>query len=196
MVNPTMRAFAQQHPNVELTIHFGEFLDPWGGLRDGHADVAIVYGEFDRAGLELHYLFSEPRGCAIAAGHALAAKQQLTLNEFLDLPLVDVPMLDPVCWAFWRGDRHRNGVPPRIGATVRTIDGLIEAVGAGLGVTGTVQLAVDALGSSAGVVFRPVVGLEPLDFYVAHRTGDGRAQVMDFVATAVGAQATTAPSAM
>jgi DNA-binding transcriptional LysR family regulator len=184
-IAPVMRAFAGHHPDVELTIHFGEFLDPWGGLRDNQADVAIVYGEFDQTGIELHHLFTELRGCAIAAEHPLAAKPELTLEEFLGEPLIDVPMLDPVCWAFWRGDKHRGGVPARIGATVRTLDGLIVAVGAGLGVTGTVQLAVDALGMSAGVVFRPVAGLEPLDVFVAHRAGDDRQQVLDFIETAV-----------
>jgi DNA-binding transcriptional LysR family regulator len=195
LIAPAVRAFSDQHPDVEVTIHFGEFLDPWGGLRNDQADVAILYGEFDQTGIELHYLFSEPRGCALAADHPLAAQQQLTIDEYIDQPLVDVPMLDPVCWAYWRGDRHRHGVPPRIGATVRTIDGLIEAVGAGLGVTGTIQLAVDALGSTAGVVFRPIAGLEPLDFYVAHREGDHRQQVLDFVAAAIAAQAATAPGA-
>jgi DNA-binding transcriptional LysR family regulator len=103
-------------------------------------------------------------------------------------------MLDPICWAYWRADKHRHGVPPRIGATVRTIDGLIEAIGAGLGVTGTIQLAVDALGSSAGVVFRPIAGLEPLDFYVAHRTGDERNQVTAFIRTATSAQGSPPPT--
>jgi DNA-binding transcriptional LysR family regulator len=194
-IAPTLHAFAERHPDVNVTIHFGDFLDPTGGLRDGLADVAIVYGEFDRSGLELQYLFGYPRGCAMAAGHPLAAQHELTIDDFLEQPLVDVPMLDPVCWAFWRADKHRHGIPPRIGATARSLDGLIEAVGAGLGVTGTVQPAVDALGSSAGVVFRPVRGLGTLDFFVAHRAGDERPQVIDFVHTAVDTQAQATPPA-
>jgi DNA-binding transcriptional LysR family regulator len=186
----TIRAFTERHPEVELTLHFGEFLDPWGGLRDGEADVAILYGEFDQTGLELHYLFSKPRGCAMAADHPLAARQELTIDEFTAEPLVDVPMLDPICWAFWRADRLRHGAPARIGATVRTLDGLIEAVGAGLGVTGTIELAVDALGPSAGVIFRPVPDLGPLDFFAAHRSGEKRPQVLDFIDTVIKTQAT------
>jgi DNA-binding transcriptional LysR family regulator len=193
LIAPTMRAFEQRHPDVEVSIHFGDFLDPWGGLRDNSADVAILYGEFDQTGIDLKYLFSEPRGCALAAGHPLTAKQELTIEDYTAEPLVDVPMIDPVCWAFWRGDRHRHGVPPRIGATVRSIDGLIEAIGAGLGVTGTVAFAVDALGSAAGVVFRPVAGLEPLDFYAARRTGDEREPVLAFMDTAANAQTEATP---
>jgi DNA-binding transcriptional LysR family regulator len=192
MIGSTMRAFQDLHPEVEVAIHFGSFLDPSGGLRDDSADVAIVYGEFDQTGLELQFLFSLPRGCAIAADHPLAAREELTIDEFIAEPIVDVPMDDPICWAFWRADRHRHGIPARVGATVRALDGLIEAVGAGLGVTGTVELAVDALGSSAGVVFRPIPDLGPLDFYAARRTGDQRPQVLAFIDVAASTQTSAA----
>jgi DNA-binding transcriptional LysR family regulator len=181
----TMQAFAERHPDVEVTIHFGEFLDPWGGLHDNTADVAILYGRFDTTGLELHHLFSVPRGVALAVDHPLAAKERVTLEEFLAEPLIAVPMIDPVCRAFWAGDRYRRGIPPRVGATVRNLDALIGAVGAGLGVTGTVQLAVDGLGAAVGVTFRPVEGLGPLDFFVGHRAGDEREPVLEFVETAL-----------
>jgi DNA-binding transcriptional LysR family regulator len=187
MMAPAMTLFATRHPEVEVTIHFGSFLDPWGGLRDRAADVAIVYGVFDYEGLELRFLFSEPRGIALAANHPLAEKSKVTIAEFVAQPLIDVPMIDPVCREFWIGANHRAGKPPRIGATVQTLDGLIEAIGAGLGVAGTVELAVSALGSSAGVVFRPVPGLEPLEFWVARRTGDERPEVSAFVEAAVAA---------
>jgi DNA-binding transcriptional LysR family regulator len=85
-------------------------------LRDGAADVAILYGEFDHDGIALAPLFTEPRGVAL-----------------------------------------------------------------------TVAPAVEALGSAAGVVFRPVDGLEPLEFWIARREGDERAAVRAFVETAVAA---------
>ncbi len=54
---------------------------------------------------------------------------------------------------FWTAATHRNGTPPQIGASVTTLDGLMEAIGAGLGVATTVALAIDMLGAAAGVVF-------------------------------------------
>lgn len=185
---PAIRLFAERRPDVEVTIHFGGLLDPWGGLRDRASDVAIVYGAFDTEGLELRHLFSEPRGVALAADHPLALKEAVTLAELVAEPVVDVPSADPVSRDFWLATRHRDGRPPRIGATVQTIDGLIEAIGAGLGVATTVAAVVDALGSGAGVVFRPVADLEPLDFWVARRAGDDRAPVLDFMDAAVDAQ--------
>lgn len=194
---PAIRLFASRRPDVEVTIHFGGLLDPWGGLRERAADVAIVYGAFESEGLELRHLFSEPRGVALAADHPLARKKAVTLAEFVEEPIVDVPSMDAVSREFWFAARHRGGRPPRIGATVQTLDGLIEAIGAGLGVATTVAFVVDAMGAGAGVLFRPVVDLEPLDFWVARRDGDDRQLVLDFMDAAVDAQhdeASRAPS--
>jgi len=60
-------------------------------------------------------------------------------------------------------------------------------------VASTVATAIDATGAAAaGVVFRPVTGLEPLDFWVARRAEDERRAVLDFVETTVDADAEVA----
>lgn len=53
LVAPAFERFHATQPAVELTIHFAGFLDPLGGLRDGPADVAFLYGEFEHEGIEL-----------------------------------------------------------------------------------------------------------------------------------------------
>jgi DNA-binding transcriptional LysR family regulator len=184
LVAPIMRRYQAEHPDVEVTIHFGDFLDPSGGLRDGAVDVAFVYGELDSSGLELDFLFREPRGIAISADHPLARQPDVTIEQYVSQPIVDVPLIDQTNRDFWIDAEHRAGRPPRIGATARTLDAMIEAIGAGLGVAGTIALSVEAMGAGAGVVFRPVPGLKPLDFYVARRADDQRPQVLDFIQTA------------
>ena len=191
VVGPAFDAFYIGDPGTEVTIHFAGFLDPLGGLRDGPADVAILYGEFEHEGIELRLLFSEPRGIALAADHPLAARSEITIADLIAEPLVEVPVRDQIWSDFWTGARHRNGVPPRIGASVTTLDGLMEAIGAGLGVATTVAPAIDVLGTAAGVVFRPVPDLSPLDFWVARREQDDRAPVLGFLeaaATALGGE--------
>jgi DNA-binding transcriptional LysR family regulator len=187
LVAPALERFSAAQPEVELSIHFANFLDPLGGLRERASDVAVLYGEFEHDEIELQPLFSEPRGVALAADHPLAAGSEVGLEDFIREPLVDVPTRDRVWRDFWTAARHRSGTPPRVGATVQTLDGMIEAVGAGLGVAITVAPAVEALGPSAGVVFRPVPGLTPLEFSAARREGDDRPQVLGFVAAAVAA---------
>lgn len=192
MVAPALKRFEQASPDVELAIHFASFLDPLAGLRDGAADVAFLYGEFEHTGIVLRSLFSEPRGVALPTAHALAERgHRVTLAEFLAEPIIDVPVQDRAWRDFWTAARHRDR-PPSIGATVKSLDGLIEAVAAGLGVAATVAPAVEAFGSAAGVVFRPVDGLEPLEFWVAFRQGDEREEVRAFVESAVSASRQTA----
>lgn len=101
--------------------------------------------------------------------------------------------MDAVNREFWFAAAHRGGKPPRVGATVQTLDGLIEAIGAGLGVATTIPEVINAMGGSAGVVFRPVDGLEPLDFWVARRVGDDRGPILDFMDVAIDAQHPTSP---
>jgi len=192
MVARAVRDFSDAHPEVEVISHFPH-PDPLGGLREGRADVAILLGEFAHEGIELRPLLSVARGVALAAEHPLAAQSEVSLPDFLAEPLVEVLVHDPVWRDFWTAARHRAGRPPRTAATVPTLDALFEAIGAGLGVAATAALAVEELGSAAGVVFRPVPGLEPLDVWIARRAGDDRAHVLEFLAiaeSAIGNQAT------
>lgn len=184
LVGPAFDSFYAAHPDTEVTIHFAGFLDPLGGLREGLADVAILYGEFEHNGIELRLLFSEPRGVALAAEHPLATRGAIRIEDFIAEPLIEVPVRDRTWSDFWTAARYRDGVPPRIGASVTTLDGLMEAIGAGLGVATTVAPAIDMLGAAAGVVFRPIPELSPLDFWAARREQDDRPQVVGFLEAA------------
>ncbi len=186
LVTPAFEQFETQYPEVEVSIHFAGFLDPLAGLRERSADVALLYGEFEHEGIELHRLFSEPRGVALAANHPLTARSEVTIEEFVREPLVEVPVRDRTWSDFWTAADHRGASPPRIGASVTTFDALMEAVAAGLGVATTVAPAIDMLGVAAGVVYRPVPGLSPLQFWVGRRADDTREQVTGFVDAAVG----------
>jgi hypothetical protein len=95
--------------------------------------------------------------------------------------LIEVPTRDKRWHEFWIAAEHRGDEPARVAATVQTLDGLIEAVGTRLDMATTVAPAIEALGSGAGVVFRPVPGLAPLDFWVARREDDDRDEVLAFV---------------
>jgi DNA-binding transcriptional LysR family regulator len=192
LVAPAFERFQTTHPEVELTIHFAGFLDPLGGLRSGPAEVAFLYGEFEHDGIELRPLFSEPRGVALAADHPLAARAEITIEELLAEPLVEVPVRDRIWSDFWTAASHRNGIPPRVGASVSTLDGLMEAIAAGLGIATTVAPAVDTLGAAAGVVFRPAPQLSPLTFWVARHEHDDRDHVLALIDAATKALRTAA----
>lgn len=192
MVGSALELFAERHPDVELLVRFGDFLDPSAGLRDGEADVAIVAGPFDDSGLELFPLFSEPLGAILPRDHPLAERPQLTLEEFLAEPLVNIPNRDEIWRNYWFAGAYRKGSPPRFTATASSLDGMYEAIRAGLGVATGIESVVAGLGSDSGLVFRPVDRLDRLDFRVGRRIGDDRPEVEGFIAAAGDAYADAA----
>jgi DNA-binding transcriptional LysR family regulator len=61
------------------------------------------------------------------------------------------------------------------------MEGMHEAIRAGLAVTLTVESVVRALGPQSAIAFRPISGLEPVDFCLCWHSGDDRAEVKDFI---------------
>jgi DNA-binding transcriptional LysR family regulator len=187
LAGAAVERFAERRPDVELDISFGDLLDPSAGLRSGVADVAIIAGPFESDGLELRPMFSEPRGLALSADHPLAQGTEVTLAEFLDQPIVNVPTHDETWRDYWYAASHRQGRRPVVGATAHSMEGMLEAVRAGLGVALTIEPVVRALGPQSAIAFRPVTGLEPVEFFICWHSGDERAELNDFVEAALAA---------
>ncbi len=181
---PAIERFREQHPDVDVRVHFGDVADPAAGLREGMADVGVVVGAFDHAGLETVTLWSDPRGAAMATAHALAAHDELTIEQLVAEPTFDFVTADPIFRDFWMAINHRGGRPPHIVAQFRGLDGLVEGIRSGLGINLVRERVLGGAGPESGVVYRPVAGLEGADVGVAWRTGDTRPVVQDFVAVA------------
>jgi DNA-binding transcriptional LysR family regulator len=175
--------FSEAHPEVELMINFGDQLDPTGGLHDGQADVAFVYGPFDHRGLDLTPLYTEPLGVALAESHHLAIAPSLTVEDVLAEPTFDFPTADRAWRDYWSGADFRRGHPPaKYVAQFRTLEGLIASIRAGLGVYfATKGLVVSA---GPGVVWRRLDELPQLEHYIARRADDDRPLVQSFVDSA------------
>src|SRR3954470_8323980 len=181
---PALDRFGERHPEIEVRALFGEVLDPTGGLRTGDADAALVVGAFDRSGLDMIPLWTDPRGLAMSASHELAAKAEVSIDEMIAQPSFDFPAPDRVFRAYWMAINHRAGPPPRLVAQFKSMDGLLEAVRGGLGVNLIRERIVDSLGPDSGVVFRPVAGLEPAEVLLAWRSGDEREMITNLIAAA------------
>lgn len=177
--------FSLRFPDTAVKVHFGDATDPSGGLRGREVDVAFVYGPFDREGLDTRFLFEEPLGVVMAADHPLAAVEELTLEQVLAEPTFDFSTNDREWRDYWMATSQRAGRPARIVAGFHSLDGLVAALKAKLGVhTGTRALA--EMGEP-DLIWRQVDGLAPLNHWVAWRAGDNRTVVRDFVTVAAGA---------
>ena len=178
-----LERFRERRPDVDVRVHFGDLLDPSGGIREGVADVAFTHGPFDGAGLETTYLWSEPMGFLAGEAHRFA-EGPFTLEDALEEPTFDFPTPDARWRDFWMMREQRGGNPPRIVAQFQSLDAMIGAVRAGLGVHVSAQCIQSMLPPGSGVVFRPVDGMPSLDHFVSRREGDARPVVADFVSAA------------
>jgi DNA-binding transcriptional LysR family regulator len=185
-MEPALDAFARRRPDVDLRIVFADVVDTCGGARREDVDVGVGAGPFDRAGLDCQPLWSEPLGVAMAADHPLAVKDAISVADYLTEPVFDFPTPDRPARDFWMGTRHRGGRPPHFVARFHSLDALLEAARAGLGVNLIRERIVDSLGSRSGVVFRPLDNGETVEMALAWRSGDEREVVADFVAASRG----------
>lgn len=185
-VTSALDRFIDAAPEVDLRIRFGELLDPSGGLDAGEADVAFVYGPFATDGLDVTPLHSDPMGVALSADHPLASTPELTIADVVNEPTFDFPTRDARWRAFWSADEFRKGTAPRYVAQYRTLDGLVSALRAGLGV----HLATEGLTAIAqDLVWRHLPELPPLQHAIARRIDDDRKLVTQFIDAATAATA-------
>lgn len=87
---------------------------------------------------------------------------------------------DPAWRAWWSAAAYRDGRAPSVTAQYRTLEGLLAALRAGLGVSLATESLVRA--SAGGVVWRPLIGHPPLQHSIAIRSDDEREPVLAFVA--------------
>lgn len=176
--------FAERRPDWQLALRLHEWSDPSGGLLDESADVAFLWlptGAENR--IELRPLRSERRFVALPAGHRLVRRRSLRMTDLLDEAFVALPEAAGPLRDYWLALDRREGRPARIGAEAATPDETFEAVAAGQAV---VLLAEGntTVYARPGIVYRPVVDLEPCQLAVAWRRGDRRTAVRQFVQAA------------
>ncbi|GAA3150506.1 LysR family transcriptional regulator [Planomonospora alba] len=83
--------FRARHPQWELRLRMSTYSDPFAQLRTGEVDVLVTWLPVEEPDLTVGpLLFSEPRVLAVAAGHALAARSAVSLEEVGDFQHVAV----------------------------------------------------------------------------------------------------------
>jgi DNA-binding transcriptional LysR family regulator len=170
LVPRVLHAFREARPQVHLDLRQSDWEDYTGGLRDGAVEAAFVWLPFEQEGLRIAALHFEPRVIALEAGHPLAAEHEIRMEQVVDEPWPWVDT-DPVALAFWTGADFRGGAAARRGPTIRSMEGMLEAVRAGLCVA-TVPRSQAGVSAMPGIAFRPVVDLTPATLALAWRSLD------------------------
>jgi DNA-binding transcriptional LysR family regulator len=169
LVPDVLRAFRDERPEVHLELRQLDWENYFGGLREGAVDAAFVWLPIEDEALSFTVLYVEPRVAALEAEHRLAARPELRIEQLLGEPWPWVET-DPAVRAFWTCEDLR-GRPAIRGPTVRSMEGMLEAVRAGLCVA-TVPRSQAQSGSWPGIAFPSVSGVPPATLTIAWRTAD------------------------
>jgi DNA-binding transcriptional LysR family regulator len=124
-----LRRWRQEFPPVALEVHRIDERD--AALTKGRVDVAVIRGPFQADGLHIELLFTEMRLGALPAGHSLAGRAHLAIDE-LRGPIVLNPSVGTTTLELWPAD-----VRPTSSLEVDNVDEWLTVIasGAAMGVT-------------------------------------------------------------
>ncbi|MFJ2768410.1 LysR family transcriptional regulator [Streptomyces sp. NPDC087300] len=191
LLSGILAEYARTPDARRVDILFGGATDRADHVRDGRADVALLYAPFDDlTGLDHRTLAVEGRVAILPAGHRLAARDELRIadldGETLPRWKEVHPTMHPTAHPTAHPAAHLTGTGSEgSGPEVTDVPQLIQLIMVGR----TVAVLPRSLAEPAhpGLVYRPVVDAPPNHMVIAWSRRDQRALVASFVAAAVAA---------
>jgi DNA-binding transcriptional LysR family regulator len=178
-------AFRQRHPGVRVRIRETDLADPTAGLRAGLVDVALTRTPFDRAGLSIRVLRSDPVGVVLRTDDPLAGRDRLQLSDLADRRWFQLPEGTDRIWrAYWNGSSPDGA--PRGGPVVRTVRECLQAV-LWDGTIGLAPLAPLPPAWPEGLTTVPLADMPPSRLVVAWHSNDANPLIRSLTQIAVAA---------
>jgi DNA-binding transcriptional LysR family regulator len=175
-----LRAFAEQHPAVEVSVR--ELL--LGGLKDiltGKVDLAFTRLIPGQAEPEVEVIAHEPRVVALPRAHPLSARASLTFADLRDESFITNPAeRDAGPPTRWLAEQRRHGLPGRIAAEAASIQEILTLVATGRGVC-LVPAPVARHYPRADVSYVEILDAEPAVISLAWAHGSLRPAARAFV---------------
>jgi DNA-binding transcriptional LysR family regulator len=81
LVEPILAAYRAAPEAVPVEVSFSDLTDGARRLRDGRADVALIFSDFDPEGLDFEVLREEPLLVALAANDPLAERESIGVAD-------------------------------------------------------------------------------------------------------------------
>lgn len=152
-----LRVFAAKHPGIEVVVHEDTTAQLAQAVQAKELDVALVSLPVERAGLVAEEFFDEDLLVALPAGHQLAGKRQLTLDDLEHEAFIlmkEGHCLSGQALQFC----HLNGFAPRVSFRSAQIETVIAFVAAGWGVSIVPAMAKGKV-PKRGVRYRRLAGM-------------------------------------
>ena len=157
----------------------------WGGevpaLRDGDCDVAFVWLPADLTGLVSEPVATERRFAGLAAGHTLARRDELSIVELNDEPIMWTRRA-PRYWVDWWAVNPRpDGTEPRWGPENANVEEMLEQVADGSAYA-IVPASMTEYYARPDLVWIPIADIDPLRIALAWRERERSPLVSAFAA--------------
>ncbi|WP_409061842.1 LysR family transcriptional regulator [Streptomyces sp. SYP-A7185] len=185
--------FRTRHPDCLIHIYESPMLDPIAPLRDGSRDLQLVELPIDEPDIvKGPVLFSEPRALIVPAGHPLAERATVSLEDLAEAPLVTITGQPPYFLDLHYPHRTPKGRPIPRGPSTTAWQEVLALVGAGKGISPTSARAAQYY-SRPDIVYVPFDDAPPVEYGLLWSTTGNIPKVRAFVQTVLetAAQTTT-----
>ncbi|MFE0268675.1 LysR family transcriptional regulator [Nocardiopsis alba] len=179
MPGPALDRLSERMPGLEANLRSITFADPFGPLRSGEIDVAVLWLPVREPDLTVGPVVDvEPVVLAMSASHPLAAARTVSLED-----LAEVPVMGGARPEYWREglvpSRTPSGRPVPLGPTVTTSEEMIPILATGEAVSPMHAHAAEYLPLPA-LVYRPIVDAPPARWALVWRTATENERIRAF----------------
>jgi DNA-binding transcriptional LysR family regulator len=183
-VSRLVKAFGSTHPDVTVDVARIYWSDQTNVLFDGQVDVAFVHTPIDEARLDLLRLYTTQRVALLPASHPLANRDELTISELDDDPVI-LHRGASATWEAWHNtDPRPDGRRPRPGPFVSNLEEKLEVVATGRAISFVPATAAAALQIPRDVVAIPVIDISPTQVCLAWKADRRSETIAAIVETA------------
>jgi LysR family hca operon transcriptional activator len=110
-----LRILREEQPDIEITLFSQSSPELAGGLMRGKVDVAFLRREAQAPGLAFKFLIKEPLVAVLPAGHRLAARKDIRLQEFAGETYITPTRVAPALKAVIDAYAAKSGVQSAVG---------------------------------------------------------------------------------
>jgi DNA-binding transcriptional LysR family regulator len=159
-ITPVISDFSAVHPGVNVELRRTEWYDQAERVLDGIVDVGYVRLPITERGLCLHRLYAEPRLAVLPIGHPLVGKDEISIADLADDPVIMHRGAIPAWDAFCNTDPRPDGSHPRPGPAIQAMDEKLEHVASGRAIT-FLPASAAAFYVRPDIVYVPVRDIPP-----------------------------------
>ena len=126
-------AFLREHPRVNIDLQEKPNADIARGVRDGRADLGIVAGEVDMAGLRATHFSTDRLVLVVARGHPLARRKQIAFAETLEHDYIGMHT-GSTLQAYLNRLTEQTGRTLKLRIQLSSFDAMCRMIGGGVGI--------------------------------------------------------------